>query len=145
METPWVETTAWTLSCLLDLPMRDGNDIMAYQNASGSSAFRPSYEGWKLGTEDRDLSRNRSFRPSLRDGNVSGIALSTVFGMLLDLPMRDGNFAIHTEIIDALMLLDLPMRDGNCSGTYRSKGSTKLLDLPMRDGNHLRPWDHKCN
>ena len=37
---------------LLDLPMRDGNDIMAYQNASGSSAFRPSYEGWKLGTED---------------------------------------------------------------------------------------------
>ena len=55
--------------------------------------------------------------------------------LLLDLPMRDGNFACAALSMASALLLDLPMRDGNAGCPIGGIVFDPLLDLPMRDGN----------
>ena len=56
-------------------------------------------------------------------------------GVVVSLPMRDGNkagsisFVVHSEVVS------LPMRDGNILARTSSGEMVIVVSLPMRDGN----------
>ena len=58
--------------------------------------------------------------------------------LLLDLPIRDGNWLTGGLAKLSARLLDLPIRDGNCDFSASSDDTLILLDLPIRDGNSVR-------
>ncbi len=60
-------------------------------------------------------------------------------GLVVSLPMRDGNSARRPERREVVIVVSLPMRDGNVSGTSREVRDEQVVSLPMRDGNK-RPW-----
>ena len=88
----------------------------------GMSAFRPSYEGWKL------------------DSAVQHV----VVNMLLDLPMRDGNVKMPKRWSNLLRFR--PSYEGWKRENAETVGNLLLLlDLPMRDGNTDSSQEaHEC-
>ena len=74
----------------------------------------PTYEEWKL---------------------VSKNIFSYKSGLVLILPMRNGNDDSYENINSEIIVLILPMRNGNIYSIRRAYQTTTVLILPMRNGN----------
>ncbi len=64
-------------------------------------------------------------------------------GLVVSLPMRDGNHKFALVVVESSQVVSLPMRDGNVSGTVREVREVQVVSLPMRDGNKTQDTDSR--